>query len=473
MTAVAEGAARFAAERGLTTRVETAPAPSKGDAASGRAVRVWLQYPSVSGDMFPFVVGRVEPGSIDAVRFERDDGAFRSGDEPVGEDGSFVVQLELPPRTTATFRIVGSRAGQAVPLDPPALTMRHGLSLGDPPLSRTIGIALADGNVAVYFERGAPLPSRKTFRLRTSFTAHPGQQSSAISVPVVQGEAELARLCRLVGRIDIRSEMLTAPLPAGSAVDVVLELDRGGRLTGTAHVPDQGVTFPGVLVLATPDATIDELREQIVRVRANVELLYADPSIAEPGQRKLSALDERLLDVDAELEAAAGGDVDALEKLRRLLIDADARVGEVEALRTWPALESEALRAVSWAMHWVSRAGSDMERRTLEEAMRSLERARTVKSVSEYSKRLRTIERIGDAVIVRDEDGLRRLFDEATTRMGEMRDPRAGRQHIDEGRRALEANDAAGARKALYAAWKLLPPPEEVRAKAHGSGVER
>ncbi|HEY4013928.1 MAG TPA: Hsp70 family protein [Polyangiaceae bacterium] len=474
MTAVAEGAARFASERGLAARVAAAPAATaKGDTAAVRSVKAWLQYPSVSGDLFPFVVGRVEPRSIDKVRFEREDGAFRSTDETIGEDGSFVVQLELVARATTTFRLVASRAGEAVPVEPAAVTLRHGISLGDPLLSRTIGIALADGTVAVYFERGAPLPSRKTFRLRTSFTAHPGQQSSAISVPVVQGEAEFARLCRLVGRIDIRSEMLSAPLAAGSPVDVVLELDRGGRLTGTAHVPDQGVTFPGVLVLATPDATVDELREQVGRVRANVELLYADPSIAELGQKKLSAIDERLLDVDGELEAAAGGDLDALEKLRRLLIDMDARVGEVEALRTWPALESEALRVVSWAVHWVSRAGSDMERRTLEEAMRSLERARAVKSVSDYGKRLRTIERLGDAVVVRDEDGLRRLFDEATTRMGEMRDPRAGRQHVEEGRRALAANDTAGARKALYAAWKLLPPPEEVRAKAHGSGVER
>jgi molecular chaperone DnaK len=364
------------------------------------------------------------------------------------------------------------RQGKEVAIDPATVTIRHGVSLADPPLSRTIGIALATGTVAVYFERGAPLPSRKTFRLRTSFTVHPGQKESAISVPVVQGEVELARLCRLVGRIDIRAESLKAPLPVGSPVDVVLELDRGGTLTAMAHLPDQGVSIPGALVLVAPESTLEELGAHLARLRESAESLYADSNIGDAGQKKLVVLDARLVEAEAELEAASGGDPDALEKSRRLLIDADASLADVEALRTWPELEAEALRNLSYAIHWVSRTGSDLDRRTLEEAMRSLERARAVKSTADFSKRLRMIERIGDAAIVRDPNGVRALLDEALARIAEMRDPRAGRRHVEEGQKALAANDAEGARKALYAAWKLLPPREEVREKAHGSGVE-
>ncbi len=473
MTAVAEGAARFAAEHGVSASARTEARPPRGVPAA-TATKAWLQFPSVSGDLFPFVVGRVEPGAVEVVRFEREDGAFRSNDEKVGADGSFVAQVELAPRSASTFRVVGLRDGKPVAVEPATVTMRHGVSLADPPLSRTIGIALAGGSVAVYFERGAPMPARKTFRLHTSFTAHPAQKASAIVVPVVQGEAGLARLCRLVGCIDIRAELLSAPLPAGAAVDVVLELDRGGRLTGTAHVPDQGVTVPGALVLMAPDATLPELEEHLARLRASVESLYADTNAgAEGHQKRLSALDTTLSGVERELEAAAGGDADALEKVRRLLIDADGSVADLEAARTWPELEAEGLRAVTSAMHWVSRSGGQLERSTLEEAVRSLERARVVKNAADYSKRLRSITIICNAAIARDDEGLRRLFDEASERMGEMHDPRAGKQHIDQGRAALAAGDSAGARKAFYAVWALLPPPEEVRAKAHGSGVER
>jgi molecular chaperone DnaK len=75
MTAVAEGAARFAMERGLTTRPPKATtAPPSRD-----AVRVFLQYPSVSGDLYPFVVGKVPPGSVAHVKLARLDGT------PVGD----------------------------------------------------------------------------------------------------------------------------------------------------------------------------------------------------------------------------------------------------------------------------------------------------------------------------------------------------------------------------------------------------
>ncbi len=501
MTAVAEGAALFAAEHDLATIGTTkGTAAARSDAAPGsargQAVELWLQHPSVSGDLYPFVVGRVPAGKLAKVKLERVDGSFTSAEESVDEDGSFVVQVELRPRAQSTFRVVGLDAnGKVVDLEPRELSIRHGLSLADPPLSRTIGIALADGTVAVYFERGAPLPSRKTFRLRTSLTVHPGQKASAISVPIVQGEVELAHLCRLVGTIEVRPDSLTSALPAGAPIDVVLELDRGGRLSATAHLPDRGVSFPGALVLVSPNAPIDVLEAQLDRLQAKTESLYASAladgsatsgtsgtsadgrpaSKLEEGsvRRKLVAVDALLDDARREVEAARGADPDALEKLRRLLIEADGMLADAEALRAWPELEGEALQIVSFAVSWVSRLGSDMERRTLDEAIRSLERARAVRNASEFGKRMRTVERLGEAACMRDPDVVAQQLRYAAGRLGEMRDPRAARQLIAKGEAALSRSDVDEARKATYGLWDLLPPEERVRAKAHGSGVER
>lgn len=485
MTAVAEGAAFFAAEHDLETsgqsrkgRAVGGAAPTTGNepAAENKepAERVWLQYPSVSGDLFPYVVGRVRAGSLTSVRLERAGGGFTSVSEAVDEDGSFVVQVELTPRKENVFEIVGtSPSGKPVRLDPSKVAIRHGLSLADPPLSRTIGVALADGNVAVYFERGAPLPSRKTFRLRTSLTVHPGQKESAISVPIVQGEVDLAHLCRLVGTIEIRPDALTAVLPAGSLVDVVLDLDRGGRLTATAALPDRNVSFPGTLVLVSPDAPLGDLELQLDRLRTKTEALYTDPLVEEAGKKKLIAVDALLDDAMREVEAARGSDLDALEKLRRLLIEADGGLADVEALKAWPELEQTALTMVSTAVHWVSRSGTDMEKRTLDEAIRSLERARAVRNASEFNKRINNIERIADAACMRDPNIVIKTFHRACARIGEMRDPNAARQLIARGKAAIERSDIDSARSITYELWALLPPEEQVRVKAHGSGVER
>jgi molecular chaperone DnaK len=302
---------------------------------------------------------------------------------------------------------------------------------------------------------------------------HPGQKESAISVPIVQGEVELAHLCRLVGTIEIRPDALTNVLSAGSPVDVILDLDRGGRLSATAHLPDRGVSFPGTLVLVAPDAPIADLEAQLERLRTKTESLYADALVDETGRKKLVAVDALLDDAGREVEAGRGSDPDALEKLRRLLIEADGALADVEALRAWPELEETGLHIVSFALSWVSHHGSDAERRTLDEAIRSLERARAMRNAGEFGKRMRTVERLGEVAAMRDPEVVTRQLRHASARIGEMRDPRAARQLVAKGEAALSRADIDEARKTTYALWDLLPPEEQVRAKAHGSGVER
>jgi len=467
MTAVAEGAALFAAEHALETRGAQA-APAKPSAE-----KVWLQYPAVSGDQHPFLVGRFSNGSrARFVRAERK--GFTSVEEQVGEDGSFAVQLALEPRASSTFGLLAFDATHArVEIDPREVTIRHGLSLADPPLSRTIGIALANGTVAVYFERGAPLPSRKTFRLRTALTIHPDQDASAISVPIVQGEVDIAHLCRLVGTIEIRPKDLRGVLPAGSAVDVVLELDRGGKLSAVAQIPDRNLSFPGTLALVAPDAPLDALEAQLAQLRTKTETLYTDPLVDAAARKKLVEIDGALEDATREVEAARGSDADAIEKLRRQLIDADGMLAEVEASRTWPELEKKAIEKTTWAIGWVSKTGTEADRRTLDEAIRSLQRARATRNASEVSKRIRSIEDLGEAACLRDPQVVRRCFGDVSTRTAEMRDPRAAKQLVKRGNDALARGNIDEARRAMYELFDLLPPEEATRAKAHGSGVER
>ncbi len=478
MTAVAEGAALFAAEHGLSTRAAAAaggsPYREAGEAPAKRSEKVWLQYPGVSGDLYPYVVGRATAGALRSVRLRRADGKFESAEESVDADGSFVVAVELLPRTASTFQLSGKdAAGEEVALDPASITVRHGLSLADPPLSRTIGVALASGGVAVYFEKGSPLPSRRSFRLRTSLTVHPGQAASALRVPIVQGETGVARLCRLVGHIDIRPDALKQPLPAGAPLDVVLELDRGGKLSASAHVPDTAITFPGALDLVSPETPLPELLDQLAELRRRTETLYGNAHVDADGRKRLVAIDARLDDAEREVDPARGGDGDALEKLRRLLIDVDASLADVQALLTWPELEAMAAEVLHWATFAMAEGGTDAERAALDEAARSLERARAVKNATEFDRRVRSLRAMAWAVRLRQPDVLAREFEHAAGRVAEMRDPRAAQHVIAEGRRALGRRDFDAARKATYELWDLLPPPEQVRAKAHGSGVEQ
>ena len=125
----------------------------------------------------------------------------------------------------------------------------QGLTIGDPPLSRTLGVALASGHVQVYLERGAPLPARRTFTHHTIETVAKGSSESVLRIPIVQGEMSQAHLCRLVGTLDIGGDAVKDTVPTGSAVEVTIELDRGGRLAARALVP---VDRPGVRARRAP-----------------------------------------------------------------------------------------------------------------------------------------------------------------------------------------------------------------------------
>jgi molecular chaperone DnaK len=130
------------------------------------------------------------------------------------------------------FRLEGRNAsGGAVAVDPPTLTIVQGLTISDPPLSRTIGVATAGDDVRVYFERGAPLPARRTFTLQTVETVAKGSKESLIKIPIVQGEYDAAHLCRLVGALEISGGELRQTMPSGTELELTIELDRGGRMS--------------------------------------------------------------------------------------------------------------------------------------------------------------------------------------------------------------------------------------------------
>ena len=122
--------------------------------------------------------------------------------------------MTLLPRRACTFEIEATGAdGKRIEVSPPALTIVQGLTIGDPPLSRTLGVALASGHVQVYLERGAPLPARRTFTHHTVETVAKGSKDSVLRIPIVQGEMTAAHLCRLVGTLDIGGDAVKDTVP--------------------------------------------------------------------------------------------------------------------------------------------------------------------------------------------------------------------------------------------------------------------
>src|SRR6185369_9039925 len=97
-----------------------------------------------------------------------------------------------------------------------------------------------------------------------------GSTGCLLKIPIVQGELEQAHLCRLVGNLEIAGAQVKASLPAGSPVEITLELDRGGHLSARALVPALAQVFEQVAHLLVPDATPESLDETVKAMKARL-----------------------------------------------------------------------------------------------------------------------------------------------------------------------------------------------------------
>jgi molecular chaperone DnaK len=468
MTLVAQGAALYAATAGLDAR------PQVQEKATGR--RVWLQYPAMTSDLSPHVVGRLveEPGPRPvSLRLERQDG-WKSAEATFSDEGAFVLAVDVLPRKPNEFKLLGTGAdGKPVALHPPAFTIVQGLTLSDPPLSRTIGVALAHDTVQVYFERGAPLPARRTFRHETVETILKGNADSVLRIPVVQGEYEHAHLCRLVGALEIRGDRLKANLPAGGQVELTLELDRGGRLSARAMVVTSGQVFEEVAQLLVPDASLPALQSGLKATRDRLHGLRT--AAFRHGLTKqvteLATHDTTLAEVERDVSAAAGGDADAAQKARRTLLEIDAALEALEADSRFPELEEEAINASTWASRWISQLGSPQEQRMFEEAFAGLEKARRARQVVELQRRIRQIRQLGLAAYYKHPDAWQWEFEGAASEVHQASDLPRAELLVKEGRGALDRGDTGTVKRVTQQLWKLMPADAQTRKLGHDSGL--
>ncbi|MEO8699615.1 MAG: Hsp70 family protein [Kofleriaceae bacterium] len=467
MTLVAQGAALYAATAGLDGRAQSLSVPT------GR--QVWLQYPAVSADLTPHVVGKFVGADPPAkIKLVRNDGAWSSPEASVAPDGSFLTSVTLLPRRASTFDLEArDAAGQIVAVSPPALTIVQGLTIGDPPLSRTLGVALASGHVQIYLERGAPLPARRTFTHHTIETIAKGSSESVLRIPIVQGELSQAHLCRLVGTLDIGGDAVIDTVPTGSAVEVTIELDRGGRLAARALVPAIGQVFEHVAHLLVPDAAPEALDAALRDLRRQLMDLRTHAFRHGLGQviEKLDKLEARLSEAERDIDAAHGGDVDAAQRARRALLDVDGTMAEADLARKWPELDDAARHAAITANATVGMHGTEAERTLLQEVLSAMEKARKDKDAPELERQMRLASRLSAAAFNRTSEAWEYYFEDAASEVSTMRDLPRAQKLVLEGKSAIERSDTDELRRVVKALWQLLPENSEARKKGFDSGV--
>jgi len=183
-----------------------------------------------------------------------------------------------------------------------------------------------------------------------------------------------------------------------------------------------------------------------------------------------------LAEADRALPAARAGDLDAGQKLHRLLMDANTALDDAEALLEWPDLDDEARRCKLTYTPMVAQWGTPAEQQIYEQELAAAGAARKRNDAAELELHLDAMRSLGRAAYCRDPRAISDAIDWAAAHVTEALDVGAASSLLDRAR-ALQAQaqgtlGGPGALRALVAEiWELFPTSPELRAKSFDSGV--
>ena len=451
MTVVAQGAALFA---GSVLR-ETSPDVSP--VAAGE-VQLDLKYSPVTEETEALVGGRLRgapPGDLH-VQAERQDAGWNSGRVPVS-NSTFVLKVGLEARRANLFYLrLFDRSGAQLAVRPNQFSITNGLVADEPPLSRSLGVAVDRGDdqprTEFLLKRGTRLPANGHQTFRTIRSVVPGQPVG-INIHLVEGESDRADRNDHVGQIRLDGTNIQRPLPVGSEVEVKFSVDTSRRLTVNAFVPllDEGF-----------DVIIEDLNRPVPAVIVlETQLTIEEERLATVGQVGTVGEARGLLgEAKGALEVARTGEKDAAMRAQKLLRELQGFMDRAADVASLPMLEAEWRDLLPRAREVITEYGDPGDRQRLIVLEREGAEALSAANEIQFKQRIEQLRDMYWATLTAQPGWWIGLYQELVERQKDMSNPSTARLLVQEGRRALDRQDFDSLRQTCTKLWNLLPSSE-------------
>ncbi|WP_211253033.1 Hsp70 family protein, partial [Glycomyces tenuis] len=475
MTVVARGAAIFAGAQPLEAGPEDAPAPG--------GYTVELEYPRVSPDLDPVVMGRVsgEDGSpaagltVELVDREADP-AWRSGKIRLTDRGHFSTSLWATRGRRHTYAIeLADADGTLLPVSPDRLTYTVGGVEESQTLGTTIGVGLDGNRMKTLIPQGTPLPTRQVIPLRTTVTLHRGESGGMIPIPVLEGEHARGDRNRRIGRIEIHAGQVSRTVPVGSEVKLTVDVDASRIVRASIEVPLLDQVFEHTINLNTESAPshaeLEELsgvelaRLAVVRDRQRA----VDSPLAEIHLARID--DERLADDVVTLVGAARASQDEALAAHKRIIDLRIAIDAVEDELRWPELVEEAEAVTAEARDLITAHGSESDRENLPLYERRIAEAVDSRDPDLLRQRIAELQEHVMRVLDRGPVLQTMLFADLAQRRSDMRSPAQADRLFEEGRKAIDRGEPERLRTINMQLGGLLDDPGSAAAGMPWSSV--
>lgn len=353
MTAVAKGAALFAATQSIDTE---GPVVSATDATSS-VMALDIQYEANSVETLEFVTVKLLPnecvGTMPSqlfVELVRSDKGWSSGKVEVNEIGD-VIECQLNEGRANAFAIKGyDGTGNPIQCFPNEITIIQGTSVPNATLPYHIGIEVRDTDLGrdVFvplkgLEKNQQLPAVGVRNgLKVPKNLRPGMEQDRMVIPIYQGEYSAEGSSAIhnnhVYDVVITGDDVPMLIPEGSDIDVTLKVDSSQNYNLEVFFVSCGETVEKEVTISVKQAVSEELLSQRMQ-DANRRLRSLKSSKAIP-QSELSEVENILSDVSGRFEGEKSQD-DGKDHLMKDLRTAFRKMEEVEKMHEWESIEAE------------------------------------------------------------------------------------------------------------------------------------
>jgi molecular chaperone DnaK len=465
LTVVAQGAALFAGGQKIT-KAKRVPQ------AGGYSIE--LEYKPIGAETEPLVGGRVvsaERKILDgfALRFTNSEAkpAWNSGNVPIQEDGTFMVTLWAEKQQQNRFSIeLFDSTGRKRQVSPESMLYTVGLVITDPPLTHTIGIAMANNEVDIIFEKGMPLPARsKIHTHQTVIAVRRGSSEGKIKIPLVEGDhRDAADLNRRIGEFTLDLSDVNRDLPLGTEIEIKIEIDSSRLLKGSIYIPLLDKEFPLRIDLVRREPNLGEMTREFVANKEKLQSIQEDSSRANDAQalKILGELAEE--DIVASIAALLGGEAEGQDArtCENQLLNLKQAIHKLEAQSEIPRLLEVAKNEIQWTQEAVEANGSQDERRQFEELKRDVESAMNG-DVSALEKRIARLFQLRIRILARTPEYWVGYKEYLAERLDVMTDQAQAQLWLNHADKAIRTNDLEALRSACTQLGSLLPVFGEFR----------
>jgi len=237
MTAVAEGAALYAASYALPATVSI---PKQAE--SSEPVEAEISIGShVVGDDQVLIPGRLKAlaphKNVDnrwRVAVRRLDAAGAALNEtelsPVSTKGQFGIPgVPLQKGRNELVLVVYDEAGVEIPVANASFAIVRDVAVHSLTINHGIGVASREGETVWFFEKGDALPNSKTIRFNSTAELRRGS-NDVLKIPVVTGSQSKAVLNRPIYTLVISARDASATIPEGAELRLEIEVNESQRL---------------------------------------------------------------------------------------------------------------------------------------------------------------------------------------------------------------------------------------------------